>query len=103
MKSPYSVGYRVVRYVAIGGLTEKARALLMDKQTGKKYCPLALGAATYLLNRTPHESLGGVSPLEKSTGEKTDLKRASVFGCKAYVQILKSHRKSKLSNTAWTL
>ncbi len=70
MKSPYSVGYRVVRYVAIGGLTEKARALLMDKQTGKKYCPLALGAATYLLNRTPHESLGGgVTPREKHRGE----------------------------------
>ncbi len=55
---------------ATGVLAEKTRALLMDKQTSKKYWPLALEAATYLLNRTPHESLGGVSPLERSTREK---------------------------------
>eukprot|EP01084_Bolivina_argentea_P010287 19151_1 len=61
---------------AIGVLAEKTRALLMDKQTSKKYWPLALEAATYLLNRTPHESLGGVSPLrafdEEASGLETD-------------------------------
>ncbi len=87
---------------AIGVLAEKIRTLLMDKQTSKKYWPLALEAATYLLNRTPHESLGGVSPLERSTREKPDLSRARVFGCKAYVQIPKGLMRGKLSNTAWT-
>ncbi len=74
----------------------------MGKQTSKKYWPLALEAATYLLNRSPHESLGGMSPLEKSTGERPDLSRARVFGCKAYVQIPKSQRKGKLRNTVRT-
>ncbi len=86
----------------IGILAEKTRALLMDRQTSIEYWPLALQTATYLLNRTPHDSLGGMSPLERSTKEKPDLRRTRVFGCKAYVQIPKSERKGKLSNTAWT-
>ncbi len=86
---------------AIGVLAEKTRALLMNKNMHKQYWPLALEAAVYLLNRTPHESLGGTSPLEKSTGEKPDLGRARIFGCRAYVQVPKAQRKGKLSNTAW--
>ncbi len=86
----------------IGILLEKTRALLMDTGMHKKYWPLALVTAAYLLNRIPHESLGGLSPLQKSTGQKPDLSRARVFGCKAYVQVPKSLRKGKLDNTAWT-
>ncbi len=87
---------------AIGIVAAKTRALLMDKKTPKKYWPLAMETATYLLNRMPHESLGGVAPLEKSMGEKPNLGKARVFGCKAYVQVPKAQRKGKLSNTAWT-
>ncbi len=86
----------------IGIVAAKTRALLMDKKTPKKYWPLAMETATYLLNRMSHESLGGVAPLEKSMGEKPNLGKARVFGCKAYVQVPKAQRKGKLSNTAWT-
>ncbi len=86
---------------AIGILMAKTRALLMDKSMDKKYWPLVLEAATYLLNRTPHESLGGLTPLQKSTGQRPDLRKARVFGCRAYVQILKTLRNGKLGDTAW--
>ncbi len=86
---------------AIGILGAKMRALLMDLDTHKKHWPLAMEAATYLLNRTPHESLKGMSPLEIETGDKPDLCRARVFGCEAYVQVTKAQRRGKLSNTAW--
>ncbi len=86
---------------AIGILGAKMRALLMDLDTHKKHWPLAMETATYLLNRTPHESLKGMSPLEIETGDKPDLRRARVFGCKAYVQVTKAQRRGKLSNTVW--
>ncbi len=84
-----------------GVLASKMRALLMDGNMEGKYWPLALETASYLLNRMPHESLGGLSPIEKSTGEKPDLSRTRTFGCTAYVQIPKAQRKGKLSNIAW--
>ncbi len=85
----------------IGVLAAKTRALLMDKDVEQKYWPLALETAAYLFNRMPHESLNGMSPLQKSTGRKPDHSRLRVFGCKAYVQIPKPQRKGKLDNTAW--
>ncbi len=85
----------------IGLLAAKTGALLMDKGVDQKYWPLALEVASYLLNRMPHESLGGLSPLQKSTGQKPDLSRMRVLGCRAYVQVPKIQRKGKLSNTAW--
>ncbi len=86
----------------IGILAAKVRALLMGKGVEHKYWPLALDAAAYLLNRTPHQSLNGMSPLQAGTGHKPDLSRLRVFGCKAYVQVPKVQRTGKLSNTAWT-
>ncbi len=85
----------------IGVLAAKTRALLMDKDVEQKYWPLALETAACLFNRKPHESLNGMSPLQKITGRKPDHSRLRVFGCKAYVQIPKPQRKRKLSNTAW--
>ncbi|MCP4125689.1 MAG: hypothetical protein GY753_01340 [Gammaproteobacteria bacterium] len=67
----------------------------------KKYWPLAIQAAAYILNRTPHTSLKNLSPFEESTGDKPDLTRTRVFGCKAYVQVPKAQRRGKLSETAW--
>ncbi len=84
-----------------GVLAAKMRALLMDGRLDSKYWPLALETAMYLTNRTPHESLGGLSPIEKSTGKKPDLGRTRIFGCTAYMQIPKAGRKGKLSDVAW--
>ncbi len=86
---------------AIGVLAAKTRALLLGMRMHNRLWPLAIEAATYILNRTPHASLENVSPLEKSTGDKPDLRRTKVFGCKAYVQVPKTQRRGKLSKTAW--
>ncbi len=86
---------------AIGILAAKMRALLLGMNMHKRYWPLAIEAAAYILNRTPHASLQNISPLEKSTGDKPDLKRCRVFGCKAHAQVPKAQRRGKLSRTAW--
>ncbi len=75
---------------AIGILASKMRALLQEMKVQNKYWPLAMEAATYILNRLPHTSLMNMSPLEKSTGDKPDLRRCRVFGCRAYVQVPKA-------------
>ncbi len=86
---------------AQGVLAAKTRALLKDGGMEESFWPLAMQTATYLINRTPHESLGGLSPLEKSTGKKPDLGRIRVFGCTAYVQVPKAQRRGKFSDVAW--
>ncbi len=77
---------------SLGILAMKMRALLMERNVPEKYWPLALEAASYLLNRIPHTSLNGVSPLESCTGEKPNLRHARVFGCAAFVQVAKERK-----------
>ncbi len=79
-----------------GLLASKIRALLRDSGLDKSFLPFAMDVATYLLNRLPHDGRDELSPIEKSTGNKPDLSRLRIFGCKAYVQIPKtlSERKS---------
>ncbi len=82
-------------------LASKTRALLRDSGLDKSFWPFAMDVAAYLLNRLPHDGIDGLSPIEKSTGNKPDLGRLRIFGCKAYVQIPKTLRKEKLSDVAW--
>ncbi len=84
-----------------GILAAKVRALLQDGKLQTRYWPLALETATYLINRTPHTSLGGISPLEMATGRKVDLRHTRKYGCTAFVQVPKAQRKGKLGETAW--
>ncbi len=46
---------------AQGILIAKTRALLRDSGLERKFWPLAMGTATYLIYRTPHDNLGGLS------------------------------------------
>ncbi len=85
----------------IGILAAKVRSLLGTMEVPSKYWPLAIVTAAYLLNRTPSVALGGRAPLEAGTGEKPNLSRMKVFGCKAFVQIPKPQRKGKLAPIAW--
>ncbi len=85
----------------IGIIALTVRAMLRDHNVPTKYWPLALDAATYLLNRTPHSALQGLTPLQLATGKEPDLSKAKVFGCKAYVQVPKENRWEKFGNTAW--
>ncbi len=84
-----------------GLLARKVRALLASGNLHTKYWPLALQTAAYLLNRTPHTSIGGRTPLEAATGSIPNLENARIFGCAAYVQIPKVLRKGKFAETAW--
>ncbi len=83
-----------------GILASKARGLILSRNVPLKFWPLALETAAFLLNRTPHNGLNGMTPYEACTGNKPDLNRARTFGCAAYVQIPKPLRKGKLSPTA---
>ncbi len=85
----------------IGILAVKTRSLLGTMDVPSKYWPLAMITAAYLLNRTPSAALMGRTPLEVSAGEKPDLMKMKVFGCKAFVQIPKPQRRSKLNPMAW--
>ncbi len=73
----------------IGILATKMRSLMGKMEVPNKYWPLAIVTAAFILNRTPSVALQGRTPLEEGTGEKPDLRRMKVFGCKAYVQIPK--------------
>ncbi len=66
---------------AIGILVAKTRALLLGMNMHTRYWPLAIETAAYILNRTPHNSLKNISPLEKSTGKKQDLSHISCNRC----------------------
>ncbi len=84
-----------------GILATKMRSLMGKMEVPNKYWPLAIVTAAFILNRTPSVALQGRTPLEEGTGEKPDLRRMKVFGCKAYVQIPKQQRRGKLNPTAW--
>ncbi len=84
-----------------GLLAQKARTLLASGNLHVKCWPLALETAAYLLNRTPHTSLGGRTPLEAATGKLPNLDNTRVFGCAVYVQIPKIQQKGKFADTAW--
>ncbi len=85
----------------MGTMASKIRAMLSDHSMPSKYWPLVLHAVTYILNRTPCSTIGGLTPFQFAMGRKADLSRARVFGCRAYVQIPKPQRRGKLSSTAW--
>jgi hypothetical protein len=58
----------------------------------KKFWGEALIAATYVYNRTYHSSIDGI-PLTTYNGEKADVSKFRVWGCKALVRISKNKRK----------
>ncbi|MCP4126994.1 MAG: hypothetical protein GY753_08035, partial [Gammaproteobacteria bacterium] len=84
-----------------GTLAETTRTMLKGRGVPMKYWPLALQTAAFLKNRTPHEALGGESPVKVGTGETPELRRLHTFGCAAYVQIDKGLREGKGGDVRW--
>lgn len=72
-----------------------ARSLLSESRLAESMWPHAIDHATYLINRTASQALGGDTPLAKWSGKETDLSNLRVFGCLCYVVI-----KAKAS-TSW--
>jgi hypothetical protein len=80
-------------------LMEKARGMLSGIGIGKEFWAEAVGTTCYLVNRSPSSVLGEKNPQEVWTGKEPSLTHLKVFGCDAYVHVLKENR-SKLDKKA---
>lgn len=68
-------------------IMDKARSLLFDSGLDKKFWGEAAYVSTYLINRSPTQSIE-VTPAEKWFNKKPDLSRLQIFGCDAYAKVL---------------
>ena len=80
-------------------LVEMARCLLTQAGLENRFWGEAINTAAYLRNRAPSAALKSSTPFEIFTGNKPDLSNLRVFGCIAYVHILKKNR-SKMDGKA---
>ncbi len=65
-------------------IQEKTRTLLLQSGFPTSMWGLAVGAAEYIYNRTPHSAIGMTTPYQKWTGLQPDLRHLSIFGSLAY-------------------
>lgn len=77
-------------------LMNKARALLFESKLQKELWGEALLTAVYLTNRSPTDSLKLTSN-KMWEDKKPNLKNLQIFGCEAYVKILKPLKKLERS------
>jgi len=73
-------------------LMEKVRALLFDAEVKKELWGEALYTATYILNRSPTNSLKK-TPYEMWEERKLNLLNLQIFGCEAFAKVLGSLKK----------
>lgn len=81
-------------------LCEKARAMLNDCGLPAKFWNEAVLTATFLTNRSSTVCLKGKTPYEMWYGNKPDLSKLKVFGCKAFSHVPKEKRKGKVGLSA---
>eukprot|EP00253_Pinus_taeda_P024268 PITA_24268 len=79
---------------------ERARSMLSGARLGKEFWPEAVETACYLVNRSPSSALEDKTPQEVWTGKKPSLSHLRVFGCDAYVHVLKDKRTKLDSKSA---
>ncbi len=65
-------------------IQEKGRALLLQSGFPTTMWGLAVGAAEYIYNRTPHSAINMMTPYQKWTGSPPDLRHISIFGSLTY-------------------
>ena len=73
-------------------LMERARSMLSGVRLGHKFWAEAMETTCYLVNRSPSSTLEDKTPQEVWTGKKPSLSHMRVFGCDAYVHVLKEKR-----------
>ena len=78
-------------------LLDKVRAMLIDADLPESYWYDALLHAALLHNVSPTRSLENKTPEEAWSGNKPDISRLRVFGCKAFVHI-PDHLRPKLGS-----
>jgi hypothetical protein len=71
-----------------GTLGGHMRAMLIASGLPKQFWGLAVIYAVWLRNHTPTKKTAPISPYERLTGNKPDLRRARPFGCKVWVRVL---------------
>ncbi|KAJ0586507.1 putative RNA-directed DNA polymerase [Helianthus annuus] len=76
-------------------LMELSRSMLNMKKLPNSYWAEAVACTTYILNQTITKTRPNVTPYEAWNGRKPSVGHFKVFGCLAYVHVLKQHR-SKL-------
>jgi hypothetical protein len=80
-------------------LMEKSRSMLNGVGLGQEFWAEAVGTTSYLVNRSTSSVLDDKTPHEVWSTKKTSLQHLRVFGCDAYVHVLKENR-SKLDKKA---
>ena len=78
-------------------LMERARSMLNGVELGQEFWVEAVDTACYLVNRSPSSALEDKTPQEVWTGKKPFLSHLRVFGCDAYVHVLKE-KQTKLDS-----
>ena len=73
-------------------LVESERSILSDAHLPHTFWAEAVMTAVYLQNRSPTKAVSGKTPYEAWTKKKPSVSHLCVFGCKAYVHILKDER-----------
>jgi hypothetical protein len=73
-------------------ICEKARSMLMAAKCNQSLWAEACNTAIYLINRSPHSSIGGKIPEEVWTGSPIDVCHLKIFGCKVSVHVPRQKR-----------
>ena len=73
-------------------LMAKKRSMLSGIGLGQEFWAEEVETACYLVNRSPSSALEDKTPHEVWTGKKPSLSHLRVFGCDAYVHVLKDKR-----------
>lgn len=81
-------------------LEQRTRALLISSGLPSRLWNFAAKTAAYLYNRTPHSSLGFVTPYEIFYGRKPNLKHIRIFGSRAFTLNEKIPRGKKVEPRA---
>jgi hypothetical protein len=78
-------------------LMEKARSMHSGVGLRQEFWAEAVGTECYLVDRSPSLALDDKTPHEVWTSKKPSFEHLRVFGCDAYVHVLKENR-SMLDN-----
>lgn len=66
---------------------EKARCMIAESRVSKSFWPEAIATAAYCSNRSPKESLDGITPFQVWFGRNPDLSHLRIFGSQCYAYI----------------
>lgn len=77
-------------------LLEKARCMRSNSGLDREWWAESVATAGYVVNRSPHSSLGGDTPYKVWSGEYADYDKLKIFGCTSYYHV----KDNKLDNRA---